>query len=641
MRTLSATLTAVLVLAAAVASVPTARGQQSPGGEDVRMVALNFADNIDVRVLAKWISEVTGEVFAYDETFQGTIRLEVPKELPESALMPLFESVLKLKGFALVRRGELTMIVQSRAATKLDTNVVLPAEDLGAEGTDFVSKVVDLKYADAQTVATALQPFMTSAEAVKVIGDHNKVAFSDYADNVQRALAIIAFLDRKGARPVVVLRTLEHARADDMVQYLQTAFETDKGKTGPRRLPIFAADQRTNSLLVVTTEEDVTAIETVIQTLDVEAAEPERPVRIYRLRNIKAADVNKLLEELLQGMRQAAEPRATGLAEAGTSTTGEQTGIEIVADEASNSLIVAATREDHAWLEALLQDLDKRRPQVLIEAWIISLSEEAARELGVELSVRGTSGSSEGVGTTFFGLSGVDETTGERGVPSPPGTGLTLAVVGPDDIRAILRAVETKDIGRILSRPRLLANDNQKAVFQRVREEPFVTISAITASTSTTSFGGFEKAGTTLEITPTICEDDYVFLDIVLSVSNFTGTAPAAQTPPPREENRIETGVTVPNQSAIVIGGIVGSEELEAVRKVPILGDIPLLGALFRSKRTDVTTNTLYAFIRPQIFSAEDFSDIVGVTARSEEALRQMGAPESGAVGEEGDVEQP
>jgi len=632
------------LVALALLTWPVPRGalgaQEAAEPEGVRMVTLNFADNIDVRVLAKWISEVTGQAFAYDEAFQGSVRLEVPKELPETALMPLFESVLKLKGYALVRRGDLVMIVQSAAAAKLDTNVVLPAEELGAEGTDFVSKVVDLTYADADTVAGAVRPFMTNADSVKVISDHNKLAFSDYADNVQRALAIVSFLDCKGARPLVVLMALIHARAPDMVTYLETAFEGEKrkGETGLRRLPIFAADERTNSLLVVTTEEDVNAIRTVVETLDVEAAEPERPIRIYRLRNTKAEDILMILEELIQGMQQEAEPAATGLAR--TTTTTGAAGIDVVADEASNSLIVAATKDDHAWLAALIQDLDKRRPQVLIEAWIVSLTEEGARSLGVELSGRHEGGSTTNVGSTFFGLTEVDETTGARALPSPPGQGLTLAIVGSDDVRFILRALEQQDMGKILSRPRLLANDNQKAIFQRVREEPFITISAITASTSTTSFGGFEKAGTTLEITPTICEDEYVFLEISLSVSNFMGTAASAQTPPPREENRIETGVTVPNQSAIIIGGIVRSEESETVRKVPILGSIPLLGLLFRSKSTETSQNTLYAFIRPQIFAAEDFSDIVGVSARSEEALRQMGAPEARPVGEEGDAEQ-
>jgi general secretion pathway protein D len=190
-----------------------------------------------------------------------------------------------------------------------------------------------------------------------------------------------------------------------------------------------------------------------------------------------------------------------------------------------------------------------------------------------------------------------------------------------------------------MSRPRLLANANQEATFQSVNQEPFVTVSAITTTTSTTAFGGFEQAGTELTITPTILEGDFVYLDVRLVVSNFTGTAPAAQVPPPRDENKVETSVTVPDRSTIVIGGIIRTEERETVSKVPILGDIPLLGLLFRSTSSDTEDSVLYAFIRPQIFRAPDFSDVREASARAEQDLEKAEEAYAGRKGVEDDAQ--
>jgi len=600
------TVAVVMVIGISVLYQPAA-GQNGYQEGETRLVALNFADSIDLQVLAKWISEVTGRAFVYDETFQGAVSLQTPEELPESALMPLFESVLKLKGYAMVPRGDLVLIVKNAVAPALDTSMVFPSEELRGQPGAFINQIVALRYADPQSVAAAIRPFLSAPNSVLVIDEQNKLAISDYTDNVVRALEIVAHLDQKAARPQVVLMPLDHARATEVASQLDIAFAKEqRAQAGPAALPIFKADQRTNSVLVVTTENDLPAIDRIVKTLDVEAAEPERPMQIHRLRNTKAESMLATIGELIQGVSlptEAGQP--------------ERAEIQVVADQASNSLIVAATKADHEWIGKLISDLDERRPQVLLEAWIVVVNERGAEDLGVELSAKRSGG-------TFFGITEFDRITGTRLLPQRPGPGVTAAIVKPDDVAGILRALEQEQKAMILSRPRLLANDNEEATFHSVTEEPFVTISAITASTSTTSFGGFEKAGTMLTITPTIYDEGYLFLDISLTVSSFIGPPPAPETPPPREENKIETGVTVPNQATIVIGGIMRSDDVESVDKVPLLGDIPLLGLLFRRTITSTVQNTIYAFIRPHILWAEDFSDLKDLSAESEEALERL-----------------
>ncbi len=611
----------VLLLWVGVLSLPASAADRPAGPQPdagVPMISLNFADTVDVRVLAKWVSEVTGQTFAYDDSFQGTVMLEAPEQIPQSSLMPLFESILKLKGFTLVRRPDVTMIVKSAAAPALDTGVLFPDQPTTARGTDFINQIVTLQHADPTTVAAAITPFLSNPTAVRVLADQNKLSISDYAENVRRALDIISHLDQQQARPQVVLIPLKFARAADLVNQLDTAFNKSKAAKGPNAgLPIFNADARTNAVLVVTRAEDLSAIRTMLDALDVSADQPERPVRIYRLQNTQAEKIMPILDELLKGIQERAAAQQAGAAGAAGvqqsgSTGSEQEGadIQVVGDTDNNALVVIATKDAQQWVSDLITQLDQRRPQVLLEVWLVVLNESGTRELGVELEARGHSGGSTVSAGSFFGLSDFEATTGARILPVPPDSGATIAILNPGDLTAILHALETHDNGRIISRPRLLANANEEATFKSIHEEPTTTINAITASTSTTTFGSYQEAGTTLTIKPTVLAGDYVYLDIDLELSSFTGTSTDSAVPPPKDTNDIKTGVSVPDQATIVIGGIARDEDTVNVSKVPILGDIPLLGMLFRNKKTTTTHNTLYAFIRPRIFRAPDFSDL-------------------------------
>ncbi len=619
------------------ASEPARPGAAPPG---VPMIALNFADTVDVRVLAKWVSQVTGQTFAYDDSFQGTVMLEAPDKIPESSLMPLFESILKLKGFTLVRRPDVTMIVKSAAAPALGTGVIFPNQQTSAGGTDFINQIVTLEHADPTTVAAAITPFLSSSNAVRVLAGQNKLSISDYAENVRRALDIIRHLDQQQARPQVVLLPLKFARAADVIKQLDTAFSKSKAAKGPDAgLPIFNADSRTNSIVVVTRQEDLSAIRDLLKTLDVEAYAPERPVHIYRLKNTQADKIMPILDELLKGIQEKAAGQqstagvagAAGVQQSGSTGTEEKgKDIQVVADTENNALVVVATKDDQQWISDLITQLDQRRPQVLLEVWLVVLTETGTRELGVELQARGHSGSNTLSAGSFFGLSDIDTATGNRVLPSPPDSGATIAILSPGDLSAILHALETHDNGRIISRPRLLANANEEATFKSIHEEPTTTINAITASTSTTSFGQYLAAGTTLTIKPTVLAGDYVYLDIALNLSSFSGSPASSEVPPPRDTNDITTGVSVPDEATIVIGGIARDEDTINVSKVPILGDIPLLGALFRNKRTTTTHNTLYAFIRPRIFRAPDFSDLKAASEPDwSEVKKAQSAPDS------------
>ena len=280
-------------------------------------------------------------------------------------------------------------------------------------------------------------------------------------------------------------------------------------------------------------------------------------------------------------------------------------------------------------IAALLEELDRRKPQVLIEALVIVVSSGSDKDVGVELASWGGESEHGGIGATNFDFSTYDYATGVRTITE--GLGLTGAVINNAEIPILLRSLLVENDGRVISRPRILANDNSEANFTSVDEEPYTSINTITSTTATTSYGGSEEAGTKLTITPHISEGDYLSLDIALEISQFTGKATSSEVPPAKRSDTVTTAVTVPDKSTIVIGGLSGFHSSETVSKVPILGDIPLLGLLFRRTQTTRDDTTEYIFIKAQIIRDEDFGDLKDLSQESHEKARKLEAAITGA----------
>jgi len=286
----------------------------------------------------------------------------------------------------------------------------------------------------------------------------------------------------------------------------------------------------------------------------------------------------------------------------------EQAGrVRIVADENTNSIIVQAPVEYQETIAELVAYLDRRRPQVLIEATVAFVSVSSDLMVAVELMAK----SGTALIFTSFGLSTVDVETGTRTLI--PGTGLNAGIVDPEGSGVILRALH-------------LVNDNATARFESILEEPFVSLN-IGETVSTTTFAGYAEAGLTIEVTPRISEGNFVRLDCTITSRDFTGTSMAAGVPPRRKSDEITSSVTLPDGHTAIMGGLVRRRTSEAVDMVPILGRIPILGALFRSSTQADSGSRLFVFLRPVILRDEDFSDLKELSreALSAGALQPVG----------------
>jgi type II secretory pathway component GspD/PulD (secretin) len=277
-------------------------------------------------------------------------------------------------------------------------------------------------------------------------------------------------------------------------------------------------------------------------------------------------------------------------------------------------------------LGELVAELDVQSPQVLVEAMIVSLTEAQTSDLGVELQ-KGFRRDE-----LFFRL----QSLFELGSPDPsasslaqvPGTGFTSVVLDPGSFSGVLRALATVNDGRSLTIPKVLVNNNEQANLNSILQTPY-TSTSLSTSTSITSFGGTLDAGTTIAVKPQITDGDMMLLEYSVSLSSFVGESADASVPPPRQETSLSSVASVPDGYAVIIGGLEIESEGDSISKLPFLGDIPLLGALFQNKSTSNSRSRFFVFLRCSVMRNSMFEDLKYVSRRDlEVAGVETGAPE-------------
>lgn len=445
-----------------------------------------------------------------------------------------------------------------------------------------------------------------------------------------------------------------------------------------KRLYKSVVDDENNLLVATTTSEVHRRIAALVDQLDKAPENGDSPVRIYKIKNISVGAVLATLQSIAgQPATETPDPRVTrnnetdrglrtlrGITVPGRNSPaafpsgdipappalvdsgGEELGrsgarargpsvadgqpsqatlaqaIRVSADENTNSLIVVAAPEVQRLYADLIQKLDKRRPQVLVDAKIVILDTTDNFSLGVEWSAGDRAGAARSLVFSSFGLSSVDPVSGALSIL--PGSGLNFALVDPNGADAILRALTTHTRARVTSAPRILVNDNATGTLASVAEVPFTSVNA-SNTVATTSFAGFAEAGTTLEVTPRIAEADHLQLDYRFSLNTFTGPG-GDGVPPPRQTDEFESSVTIPDGNTIIVGGLNRESFTESIDNFPFIENLPVIRLLTQSKTEAKAQNTLFVFIRPTILREDKFSDLKFLSER-----------DLGASGEPGD----
>jgi len=537
----------------------------------------------------------------------------------------------------------------------------VPEEDLEEwrYKTDVISTVIDFEHMDASRAKSDLQQIVNTREAgaVTTIPGVNSIIITEFAPTVYYVAQMLKRMDLAEERfnlEFAKIR-LDYADPEELQPIIADLLETEddlfggtqqrapRGRTAASGVPKappakIIPDGRTNSLIVYAIPEDLEQIRDLVNKLDEEVKTPIPDIWQYQLKHAVADEVAETLNEVVEA--STGSRRLSGRTQTGQRSQQGVTGfvdqqIVIVPEDHTNSLLIRASGTQYQWLAELLEEIDRRLPQVLIEAAIVELSEDFSTSFGVELASLDLADDpnadiTRGFGFTGFGITDFIDQDGD-GIPelrlpsldSLASGGFTGGIFRFPGFQVpfILNAIGTDNQSNLLSIPSVLTNDNASATITVSESQTTTTSSLAGGGVSQGGFGGFEEAPLTLSISPHISADDYLRLDIELLVENFTGSERevAGQViPAPKTTRELLASVTVPNNATVVIGGLTQKLITEDRTKVPFLGDLPLIGALFRNTNKSERKTTLYLFVTPHILEDETFDDLYDLTYQRE-----------------------
>ncbi len=590
-----------------------------PGMAD-EMVSVNF-DNVEIRTVLKTIGDITGINFIPHQQVTGTVTVMSPTPIRLGDIYAFLQSILAVNGYATVETDNAVKVVPKAEAVKNHMQVRIGADPAGIPKADvIVTQILPLKYADASDISQIIQPILSTGAQMATYPRTNSLMITDTSANIHHVAQIIQQLDVAGSKEKVLLFPLVHASAQVLSEQITRILDKSKGVAaqpgriqaaaapgnGPRILP----DDRTNSLIVIAGEQDAGTVRELVEQLDIERPVGMNNVHVVYLKNADANEVGRSLEQALASMR------LTG------ATEGAQQ-IQVTPDPSTNALVVVASPQDFEVVSQIVEKLDIVREQVLVEMLILEVTEESLKEIGVDWATMDTviSDSIRGFGMTNLGprvnfLSGTSE-------------GLNIGAWRTNDrglqIGAILQALEKESGVNVLSTPSILTSNHRTAKMVVGENRPFVTESRITESTdpiTPTVIKSFEykDVGITLEITPHVSqgglirlEVDSEFTKLIEDVSTLSADTPVTA------KRTAQTVVTMGSGATVVIGGMIRDDTTRAVKKVPLMGDLPLLGPLFRSQRDLVQKTNLLLFITPYIMSTQD--DLLEMTNRKRDEM--------------------
>lgn len=581
-------------------------------------VTLNLKD-ADINALIASVSEITGRNFIVDPRVKGRVSLVSARPMEENEIYDVFLAILAVHGYAAIPGDKVIKIVPAANAKQDDVPTVDQRETIAQD--QVVTRVIELHNISAAQLVPILRPLIPPQGHLAAYGPTNVLIVSDAAGNVDRIATIVARVDLASSEEVEIV-PLRHASATDVVRVLSSLSDSKgqaaaQGAAAAGNQPKLVADERTNSVLLSGSAKDRLRLRTLIAHLDT-PLEGGGDTQVIYLRYAKAVDLVPVLQGVSQNLNEegkAPGQTATGAAQAVISSragAAGRTDVNIQADEATNSLVVTAPPDIVRSLRSVIAQLDVRRAQVLVEAAIAEISAEKTAELGVQWVVDGSQGGNL-VGFTNFtlgqSLTNIAATAaaiadGDVSSASNIGSGMALGVgdfSGRNRFAAIISALSQDGNTNVLSTPTLVTMDNEEAEIIVGENRPFVTGSyTTTGDGSSNPFQTIERrdVGLTLRIKPQINEGNAVQLEISQDVEDVI--ADTAQGPTTTKRS-IKTNVLVEDGQILVLGGLIDDSLNENVQKVPGLGDVPLLGNLFRYRKTVKEKRNLMIFLHPVI----------------------------------------
>ncbi len=622
-------------------------------------LTLNFKD-ADIRAFISAVADLTHQNFVVDPRVQGRVTVISSSPTDPADLNEVFLSILKVHGFTAVKKEGVTKIVPEMLA-KQDAAPTVSAGSRNL-GEGIVTGVIPVHFVSAAELVPILRPLLPQDSHMAATIGTNVLIVADSGSNVKRMVDIVSKLDIDTTHGIDVVR-LENAPATEVATLLETLSTKARGANPPagEAAAAFAADERTNSILLAGPPQMKLRYRALISNLDTPLGETES-IKVVYLRYATAEDLVGVLQEVISGQTSSTSS-STGDAATGTSRRpqrqlqialgsgggGSLGDVRITADEATNALIVQGPPRDVRRVLDVVDQLDVRRAQVLVEGIVAEVSGDQNDELGIQWKTNLPDTGLVG-GTLFPGSvsGGIDSPLDLEDAPDFL-TGLTLGYLSGGDIRGLIRALTGNQYTNVLSTPSLMTLDNTEAEIVVGQNVPFVT--GQFSNSSTTPDNPFQTiqrqdVGIKLRVKPQINEGDTVTMEIEQEVSSVDESTVGADLI--TNKRSIKTNVQVDNGEIVVLGGLIGDDVRSNQDKVPLLGDIPLLGNLFKNSRRSNTKTNLMVFLRPMIvrnretaatLSHERYEDIRIKQKAQNDNQTEVLLPHRGPVLPEGIVE--
>mgnify|MGYP002641335990 CR=1 FL=1 len=566
-------------------------------------VTIDF-DDVDIPIFIKFISELTGKNFVIDKAVRGKVTIISPKKISVKEAYKVFESVLDVHGFTTVPAGSIIKIVPTVDARGMNVETLLKREAVDADD-KVATQLIPLKYADPEELKKLFTPLISKNSVMVAYSPTQTLIVTDVLSNIERLLKITKAIDVEGVGEQITVLPLRYAAADVLAKSVNTLFQQSRvrHKNAPQTQNTInvVPDQRTNSLILLASEDDTVRIVTLVKLLDKEPPRGEGDIRVYYLQHANAEDLTKVLTALPS--KQDAE-----------ATKGKTPVLSkearIVADKATNSLVITAGKDDYLVLEEVIRKLDIPRLMVYIEALIMEVNVNKNFQLGVEwegakdFSYNGKQGAAF-AGSSSSGFSKFANLATNAALPA----GFSLGVIGEaieiagikfPNLAAIVTAYQQDQDVNILSTPQILTTDNEEAEIMVGKNIPYITSKNTNATLQDYTNYQYKDVGVTLKVTPQISKERHVRLKIFQEITRLIPGGELTDQPS-TYKRMAQTTVIVKDANTIVIAGLIGDDTTDIEYSVPCLGGIPVLGWLFRSSTKTREKTNLFIFLTPRI----------------------------------------
>jgi general secretion pathway protein D len=616
-----------------LAVTPVAMAQTARPGAPI---TLNFV-NADIESVARALASLTKRSLVVDPRVKGTINLSTDKPVAADVAWNQFLAVLRLQGFAMIETQGLYKIVPEAEAKLQGGQVAVVPAGTAPNNAQVMTQIFKLTHENANNLVAVLRPLISPNNTINVTPGSNALVITDYADNLQRLGRIIASLDVANATDVEVI-PLQHAVANDVAALLVRLVDNNasgaaaaaQGQTDTGYKTTILAESRSNAIIVRSANPAKQAqIRSLVEKLDRPGSElASGNIHVVYLKNADATKLANTLRAAVAGtggstLGAAPAPAATaGTTPGGGATLNlPTTGGQIQADAATNSLIITAPEPQYRQLRAVIDSLDQRRAQVLVESLIVEVDSAKESQFGIQWqNLVGGANSTVGIlGTNFATSNLLNLAINGADGKALPGQGLNIAsarnVNGKYIMTSLANFLQTNGGSNILSRPSLLTLDNEEAKIVVGQNVPFVTGQYTNNNSSNGAVNPFQTVerkdvGLTLKVKPQISDTGMVKLTIFQEVSSVD-TSKKLTDGLITNKRSIESNILVEDGTVVVLGGLLSDTYEDSRQQVPGLGDVPFFGALFRNETRSRSKTNLMVFLRPVVVRDDTSAEVL------------------------------